>query len=130
MLQLFSFLALLLASADRPQKGIEITAENGRVVVKSEDSCYRAERLTYEPQKAGKVEFEFRAERNLIVVQVDGLRIQAAKMGYNPANGFLSCKGDAENKAQLSTMRQREWQLDKEAKTISYYIGGAVGFED
>src|SRR5260370_34070494 len=106
MLQLFSFLALLLASADRPQKGIEIAAENGCVVVKSEDCCYRAERLTYEPQKAGKVEFEFRAEGNLIVVQVDGGGGGAAKMRYNRVNGFLSCKGDAENKARLSTMRQ------------------------
>ncbi len=130
MLELFSVLALLLASADRPQKGVEITAENGRVVVPSGDSCFRAERLTYRPQKAGKVEFEFRAEGSLIVVQVDGLRIQAAKMRYDPASGFLSCKGDAENKARLSIMRKGEWQLDKEGKTISYYVGGAVGVED
>src|SRR5260370_59574 len=47
MLQLFSVLALLLASADRPQKGVEITAENGRVVVPSGDSCFRAQKLTF-----------------------------------------------------------------------------------
>src|SRR5260370_29281402 len=98
LVRLFVFLALLAGGGDRLQKGIELAAENGRVVVPSGDSCFRAERLTYRPQKAGKVEFEFRAEGSLIVVQVDGLRIQAAKMRYDPASGFLSCKGDAENK--------------------------------
>jgi len=128
MIQLFALLtALWLAMADKPQIGTEMTAENGGVVVQSGDALLRAERLTF---KLGKAECEFLAEGNRIIVRLDGLQIQAASMRYDPARGFLSCKGDAEKKARLSILRKGDWQLEKEAKTISYFIGGALGFED
>jgi hypothetical protein len=148
MLQLFGCLALLLTSTHKAQEGIEITAESGTVVVQAANARLRAERLTYEPDKTAfklradrtpakgstheprKVEFEFRADCNLIIVQVDGWRVQAAKMRYNPAGGILACNGDGENKARLSIRKDGGWHLDREAKTISYFIGGAIGFED
>jgi hypothetical protein len=127
MLQLFGILGLLLASACKPQTAIEMMAENGSVVIQTGDARCWTERITL---KSEKVEFEFRAEGNLIIAEVNGFQIQGATVRYNPTKGILLCKGDADNKARLSIKKKGEWHLDKEAKTISYFIGGAFGFED
>ena len=57
-------------------------------------------------------------------------RAPAAEMQYR-ANGFLACKGDSNNKAQLWVGNGRDaWKLEKEAKTIGYFIGGSFGYEE
>jgi hypothetical protein len=131
MLQFFGILAFLATWAQTPPKAIEFTADNGKVIVQSGDAHFRAQKLTYEAKIPGRIaDLEFHAEGNLIIVEVKGLKIQAAEMHYRP-NGYLVCKGDPDNKAQLWVGGGRHaWQLEQEAKEIAYFIGGSFGYED